>query len=498
MESKGRDEGGRRSRPAAPSAEAAAGTRAEPDRARGPASGRAADEPAEGAGTTRPRPLVARPISLRAAQGGGRPTGPLPLPALRAAGEGQPRTPAARRDAPGHRGTAGPGAAAGDGGIAGEAGAVAGPGPNQRDDIRRSLWVRRPDLFYGQPNRGHHRAAFAEPLVPSRERLDGSSAGARPGAEGAAAEGEDASGRGPVARRRQGVDRVPAARELLPLVEQAAPPAVGYAPGRPEEGRVDDRVARQLTQRPSPSSQGRPIAPAGEFEPAAAAAPPAGAQPAATAATPADGRGDPAADVIPPVEPATAGAGSAPRGPVQDEPAQPEPRAATARPEEARVQAGEGVRAEAGSSAPETAMVQDVGGAPVPLNAAAVQAVGEGPGIDPGRGDAAGGGPPVAAEPANPRLDAAAELRPRPVLRTPLQPRAVATRPATAERSGRLPGDRTTDASALTRGAIREARARWQAAGSVETRTEGGPHRTGDGGAAGPADDGRREEGPRR
>src|SRR5690606_26642912 len=111
-------------------------------------------------------------------------------------------------------------------------------------------------------------------------------------------------------RRRQGVDRVPAARELLPLVEQAAPPAVGYAPGRPEEGRVDDRVARQLTQRPSPSSQGRPIAPAGEFEPAAAAAPPAGAQPAATAATPADGRGDPAADVIPPVEPATAGAGS--------------------------------------------------------------------------------------------------------------------------------------------------------------------------------------------
>ncbi|HEY8552886.1 MAG TPA: hypothetical protein VIL40_05480 [Thermaerobacter sp.] len=419
--------------------------------------------------------------------------------------------------------------------MAGEAGAVAGPGPNQGDDIRRSLWVRRPDLFYGQPNRGHHRAAFAEPLVPDRERVVGTVAGVRPEAE-ASEGGRVAAPRGgePAARRREGAGRVPVARELLPTVQQAAPPAAGYAPGRPEEGRVDDQVARQLTQRPSPSSHGRPIAAAdGDVGPDGAArgervdeatadrdgnpasrhagrsGPGTGASPGADAApsradaagvgplptamttAPVAGRGDPVADVIPSAESATAGGRSASRGPARDEPAPP---AGTG---EAPVQAGEAARAEAGSSAPDAAVVQDVGGAPVPLNAAAVGAVAEGPGIDPGRGDVAGGGPPVGAEPANPRLDAATELRSRPVLRTPLRPRAVAAGRGTAEGLGRLPGDRTTDASALTRGTIREARARWQEADSTQVRAEGVSHRPADGGGAGLANGGRREEGPR-
>ncbi|HEY8488248.1 MAG TPA: hypothetical protein VIL38_04165, partial [Thermaerobacter sp.] len=191
-----------------------------------------------------PQPLQARPVSLRAARAGGRPTGPIPLPAYQVAGEGADRTPGPGRAGANRTrslGTSGPGAGGGTGGgVAGETGAVTGPGPNQKDDIRQSLWVRRPDLFYGKPNRGSHRAAFAEPLAPDRQALE----------EAGRLE----------ARRRQGVRRVPAARELLPVGEQGAPQAVAYAPDQPAEGRVDRQVAQQLTRRPSPSSQGNPIA----------------------------------------------------------------------------------------------------------------------------------------------------------------------------------------------------------------------------------------------
>lgn len=120
-------------------------------------------EPADGRSRLRlrPRPLRAQPLALRAAargQQGGAAARP-------AAGKQQS---AAQGGAPGKP----PGAAGGrhpDG--AGHHAGGAGGGPNQHDDIRQSLWVRRPDLFFGQPNQGGARAAFAEPPVPARQEV---------------------------------------------------------------------------------------------------------------------------------------------------------------------------------------------------------------------------------------------------------------------------------------------------------------------------------------
>jgi len=56
-----------------------------------------------------------------------------------------------------------------------------GGGPNPRDDIRQSLWVRRPDLLFGQPDQGSARTAFGEPLAPARHE---SGAATGPGAGG--------------------------------------------------------------------------------------------------------------------------------------------------------------------------------------------------------------------------------------------------------------------------------------------------------------------------
>ncbi|QIA26607.1 hypothetical protein DYI95_002825 [Thermaerobacter sp. PB12/4term] len=438
-----------------------------------------------------PQPLRARPIGLRAARAGGRPTGPIPLPAYQLEGAGAGGIPGPGRagaNRTGSMGASGPGAGGGTGGgVAGETGTVTGPGPNQKDDIRQSLWVRRPDLFYGKPNRGSHRAAYAEPLAPEREQLQAPS--------------------DPAALRREGVERVPAARELLPLGEQGAPAAAGYLPARPAAGRVDRQVARQLAQRPSPSSQGKPVArtrpagvTAGTVRWEAAGEPgegmtgpvPAPAGPGAPAA----GRGDPAADVTAPSRaPAAAGPGDG------------------AKQEPAPVDgpAGPGEPAGSGETGP-AALVQEVGGAPVPLTPEAALAAATGPNAGdsvrenlgatlqawaghevaprsqvaaeqaagnpesrpaatgPGAGgqEQGGGGQdraeeaPLGDAAGGHRLEAAAELRPRPRLTATLRPRSFPQGKAAAGIYGRPPGDRSTDATALTRGAIRAARERWE------------------------------------
>lgn len=433
----------------------------------------------------KPRPLAARPVRLRAARAGGRPTGPILLPAFRAAGVQETVPGAGHRgaaDRAGDGGPAGPGAGGGTGaGVAGETGAVNGPGPNQKDDIRQSLWVRRPDLFYGKPNRGHHRAAFAGPLAPARDEVTGRAGGtaAGPGAvrpaagdrgPAAGAQGDGEAGRGDgdgearasaapgddrlAALRREGNRRVPAARELLPAGDQGVPAAVDYAPDRPAAGRVDRQVAAQLARRPSPSSQGRPMAAGGRADGAAGAVRwEAAAEPAA----PGTGRGDPAADVTAPAGLKRPGTGSA-EAPSAETPS------------------GSAGPAGAGSSDVPAAMVQEVGGVPVPLNPTAALEVATGPGADPAVRASLGA---TVAQ----RVEAATELRPRLRLRAPLRPRPAAAeddRPAPGV-DGRPPGDRSTDVTALTRGAIREARARWaeraEAADGTAAPGEEGPAR---------------------
>lgn len=450
-------------RPAPP--RPAGGERApfEDRRAQGQAEGREGGRipgPVEGRRRAVPRPLRTRPISLRAARAGGRPPGPIPLPAYRVEGGGADRTPGPGRAGANRTGataTAGPGAAGGaGGGVAGETGTVTRQGSNQDDDIRRSLWVRRPDLFYGKPNRGSHRAAFVEPLAPERDQLTG--------------------GDRLAALRRQGVERVPAARELLPVGHQGVPAAARYSPVRPAEDRVDQQVAEQVTRRPSPSSQGRPIAQSGRTDVAAGTVRWEAAEEPAPA--PAAGRGDPAADVTAP--PASERADALPS---------PDGDAAVARDE-----------------AGQATVVQEVGGAPVPLTPEAVLSVATGPNADAsvgenlaatlrtwaghevaprsrvagekqegagndtgveaptGAGALASGAPAqaaVGAAPGGERLEAAAELRPRPRLKAPLRPRSFPQGKAATGIYGRPPGDRSTDATALTRGAIREARDRW-------------------------------------
>ncbi|EKP94218.1 hypothetical protein [Thermaerobacter subterraneus] len=493
----GREAGAARGAAGAGAAGGAAGAGAAGGAAGGEAAGRGGggDQPRtpESGGRRRmvPQPLRARPIGLRAARAGGRPTGPIPLPAYQLEGAGADGTPGPGRagaNRTGSMGTSGPGAGGGTGGgVAGETGTVTGPGPNQKDDIRQSLWVRRPDLFYGKPNRGSHRAAFAEPLAPEREQLQAPS--------------------DPAALRREGVERVPAARELLPLGEQGAPAAAGYLPARPSEGRVDRQVARQLTQRPSPSSQGKPVArtrPAGVAagtvrweaagEPGEGMTGPVPAQ--AGPGAPAAGRGDPAADVTAPARaPAAAGPGDG----------------AEREPAPGDGPAGPGEPAGSSETGP-AAMVQEVGGAPVPLTPEAALAAATGPNaagsvrenlgatlqawagheVAP-RSQVAGGQPagnpearPAAASPGaggqeqggggqdrageaplgdaagGHRLEAAAELRPRPRLTATLRPRSFPQGKAAAGIYGRPPGDRSTDATALTRGAIRAARERWE------------------------------------
>ncbi|HEY8489250.1 MAG TPA: hypothetical protein VIL38_09285, partial [Thermaerobacter sp.] len=54
---------------------------------------------------------------------------------------------------------------------------------------------------------------------------------------------------------------------------------------------------------------------------------------------------------------------------------------------------------------------------------------------------------------------------PRPRLKATLRPHAFPMGKGAAGIYGRPPGDRSTDATALTRGAIRAARARWDEAG---------------------------------
>lgn len=126
----------------------------------------------------RPRPLQAQPLTVRLAVGrrqgqgaaGSAPgkrrgpdRGPAPAGVQEAAGEGRRRDGASRRGG-------------GDGG-----------GPNRHHDIRQSLWVRRPDLFFGQPNQGSARTAFGEPPAPAREEVGAASGPGTEGPEGGAA-----------------------------------------------------------------------------------------------------------------------------------------------------------------------------------------------------------------------------------------------------------------------------------------------------------------------